>query len=296
MVNDTGTEVKHLVPGVMRCAKCAFRLVRTNLHVGSGSFSSGDSKTEPCPNGCGPLWPETWELRAREAEKQLESLLTTEAGKRPPASHIHCGNCAAEKCDGVAVAAQPPRDPSPEWLLLARAEGRAEFLAILLNESPEGFGETDEYIGSHAIADTGDYGSHWNEANLRELFQVDELTYSYLDNLASTYWSQQAEIESLTERLARNPIASESAAQPIPNPELFYLQVHGSYSGDSLIWWREGKHGYTCDIKQAHAFTREEAYAQHRCRPEDRPWRKDYVDAHLQHHVSNERAKWKDAQ
>jgi hypothetical protein len=83
----------------------------------------------------------------------------------------------------------------------------------------------------------------------------------------------------------------------LPSEEpLYYLQIHGSYSGDSLLWWREGKHGYTCDIKKAHVFTKAEAYAQHASRIEDRPWRKDYVDAHLQHHVSNEHAKWKDAQ
>jgi len=66
--HEPGT-APHLVPGVMRCAKCSFRLVRTNLHVPSGGFSAGDNKTEPCPNGCGPLWPETWEQRAREAEQ-----------------------------------------------------------------------------------------------------------------------------------------------------------------------------------------------------------------------------------
>lgn len=69
---------------------------------------------------------------------------------------------------------------------------------------------------------------------------------------------------------------------------LYYLQVKG-YSGDSLLWWREGKHGYTPDITKAHVWTKEAAYAQHRCRPtKDFPWRKAYIDVHLQHHVSSE--------
>lgn len=86
------------------------------------------------------------------------------------------------------------------------------------------------------------------------------------------------------------------ASELPPSKELYYLQHHGCYSGDSLIWWREGKRGYTADIKQAHVFTKEEAYRQHECRPEDRPWRKEFVDANVQFHVSNELVKWKDAQ
>lgn len=31
------------------------------------------------------------------------------------------------------------------------------------------------------------------------------------------------------------------------------------YVGNSLVWWRKGHHGYTCDIKDAHVFRKEEA-------------------------------------
>lgn len=78
----------NLVPGVMRCAKCNFQLVRITLAVNVGKAIAGDSHTEPCPNGCGPLWPVTWEQyagqmqeaaelmaeRAIAAEKKLEAL------------------------------------------------------------------------------------------------------------------------------------------------------------------------------------------------------------------------------
>lgn len=60
------------VPGVMRCAKCNFALVRTNLYVQSGTTGQGHNETEPCPNGCGPLWPVTWEQEAREAYAVVE--------------------------------------------------------------------------------------------------------------------------------------------------------------------------------------------------------------------------------
>lgn len=61
-----------LVPGVVRCAKCSFQLHRTNLYLGSGTTGPGDSKTEPCPNGCGPLWPVTWQTWATEGWQQAE--------------------------------------------------------------------------------------------------------------------------------------------------------------------------------------------------------------------------------
>lgn len=56
-------------PGVMRCAKCSFRLIRNALHVQSGGISAGDSQSEPCPNGCGPLWPVTWQDECKAADQ-----------------------------------------------------------------------------------------------------------------------------------------------------------------------------------------------------------------------------------
>lgn len=64
--------MSNLVPGVMRCAKCGFEVVRKILHVNSGTIGPGDSKTEPCPNECGPLWPVTWEQWAADGWKAAE--------------------------------------------------------------------------------------------------------------------------------------------------------------------------------------------------------------------------------
>mgnify|MGYP004351664545 FL=1 len=76
-----------LVPGIVRCAKCAFQLARTTLYMGSGTVGAGDSKTEPCPNGCGPLWPVTWETWAREGWAEAERLHMEKAAA-PPAQGI----------------------------------------------------------------------------------------------------------------------------------------------------------------------------------------------------------------
>lgn len=94
-----------IVLGVMHCAKCNFELTRVTLYMGNGAVGPGDSNTEPCPNGCGPMWPVTWESRAREqmavaerffdekqkAEAELAALRTM-VEKAP-----HAINCATGK-------------------------------------------------------------------------------------------------------------------------------------------------------------------------------------------------------
>ncbi len=61
-----------LVPGVLHCAKCQFQLTKTNLYMATGTTGPGDNKTEPCPNGCGPLWPVTWKRYATDAYEQVD--------------------------------------------------------------------------------------------------------------------------------------------------------------------------------------------------------------------------------
>ena len=65
-------ERSDLVPGRMRCAKCSFALTRINLYVNHGTTGAGGNETEPCPNGCGPLWPVTWKQEAADTDKKLE--------------------------------------------------------------------------------------------------------------------------------------------------------------------------------------------------------------------------------
>lgn len=68
----------------------------------------------------------------------------------------------------------------------------------------------------------------------------------------------------------------------------YYLQTRG-YCGNSLMWWKKGKHGYTTDVRRAHVFTKAEAYGQAKVRPtEDFPWRKDYIDSNVEHSVNAE--------
>lgn len=60
---------------------------------------------------------------------------------------------------------------------------------------------------------------------------------------------------------------------------LYYLQDSRSFVGNCVMWWAKGGNGYTSDLSRAETYTLEAAMVQHRCRPSDVPWPKDYVDA-----------------
>jgi hypothetical protein len=58
--------------------------------------------------------------------------------------------------------------------------------------------------------------------------------------------------------------------------ELFYIRNEG-YLGNALIWWGIHSKGYTCDIRKAGKYTKEEA--ERRCtRDEDTAYSCDYID------------------
>jgi hypothetical protein len=69
---STASREASFVPGKMRCAKCGFTLLRKTLYMKSGTVGPGDNETEPCPNRCGPLWPQTWKQEAEELGELLE--------------------------------------------------------------------------------------------------------------------------------------------------------------------------------------------------------------------------------
>lgn len=61
-----------IAPGIMRCANCSFVLTKNSINMSAGTITAGDSKSEPCPNGCGPLWPVTWREKALQARDDSE--------------------------------------------------------------------------------------------------------------------------------------------------------------------------------------------------------------------------------
>ncbi|MBH1623843.1 hypothetical protein I5U15_14960 [Stenotrophomonas maltophilia] len=114
-----GDQRSDLVPGIVRCAKCSFQLHRTNLYLQSGTVGAGDSKTEPCPNGCGPLWPVTWETWAREGWAEAERLHLENAAlaaRQPVGEPVAWQSMATCPRDGTAVLLRWGEDHvSPGW-------------------------------------------------------------------------------------------------------------------------------------------------------------------------------------
>ncbi|AHK21988.1 hypothetical protein BF17_16475 [Yersinia similis] len=77
-----------ILPGVMQCAKCSFTLDRVSLNFGNGTVTAGGNEIEPCPNGCGPLHPDTWkrsreELCARFNAAEAELSAANEKLRKP---------------------------------------------------------------------------------------------------------------------------------------------------------------------------------------------------------------------
>ncbi|MCI1005237.1 hypothetical protein [Herbaspirillum sp. C7C8] len=65
--NDGGHEGRNLAPGVLHCAKCG-------LHATLIGKAYQQAKEEGCPNGCGPLWPLTWEQHTQKLGAQISEL------------------------------------------------------------------------------------------------------------------------------------------------------------------------------------------------------------------------------
>lgn len=100
-------EAALLCPGQMRCAKCKFELTRRTMYVQSGTIGAGTSETEPCPNGCGPLWPVTWEQEARSCYASLDRLFD-EKQKAEAERDALAARVAALEADGMMLVPKIP--------------------------------------------------------------------------------------------------------------------------------------------------------------------------------------------
>lgn len=74
-------EAKLYRPGVLRCAKCGFRLVSNVLNAATGNVHVHDT-TANCPNDGAPMWRVSWEEECRESdrcwEQQVERAVAAE--------------------------------------------------------------------------------------------------------------------------------------------------------------------------------------------------------------------------
>lgn len=102
-----------IAPGIMRCAGCGFVLTKNNINMAAGTITAGDSNTESCPNGCGPLWPVTWKEQAlqmrdssehwfEELQQSRQRIAELEANKGKPVMFID-GDISASDAEKLAA-------------------------------------------------------------------------------------------------------------------------------------------------------------------------------------------------
>lgn len=67
--NDGRHRESSLATGVLHCAKCG-------LHATLIGKAYQQAKEDGCANGCGPLWPLTWEQHVQRLEARIAELQT----------------------------------------------------------------------------------------------------------------------------------------------------------------------------------------------------------------------------
>jgi len=78
---------------------------------------------------------------------------------------------------------------------------------------------------------------------------------------------------------------AQAEPSPPPPPPLFYLQDARQVVGNSVLWWRKGSAGYTCDLNDAELFSEEQARAEHLNRDSDRYYSQAQIDALAERHI-----------
>lgn len=98
---------------------------------------------------------------------------------------------------------------------------------------------------------------------------------------AKTLLSMFTELDSETIKVwTPEQIEAVQFISDLPNEEndseMYYVRNKG-YLGNALLWWKKDCKGYTCDIRDAEKFTKDEA--EKICkRPQDTAYRCEYID------------------
>jgi hypothetical protein len=136
--------------GVMRCAKCKLQLIRTNLYVANGTTGPGDNKTEPCPNGCGPLWPVTWKEYAQKLEETVDKLWDElQASKDAQREGVPVAEVVDLQACFPSCAVVPPM-PVGTKLYIAPPHPRVEVTDEMVDRAMTAY---DEFLGMDDEAD-----------------------------------------------------------------------------------------------------------------------------------------------
>jgi hypothetical protein len=133
-------------------------------------------------------------------------------------------------------------------------------------------------IVSMLIAETG----YWNECSNPLLDGITIGAVGALSNVISAFL-----LELSPEDFQRAISKRKSHDADIPQePALFYVQ-HRGFCGDSFMWWKAGRCGYTPNLNQSAKMTLQE-FEQIRRPGEDFAWPVDLADRIAERHVNSE--------
>ena len=104
-----------IAPGIMRCAGCGFVLTKNNINMAAGTITAGDSNTEPCPNGCGPLWPVTWKEQALQMRDDSEQWFEELQQSRQRIAELEARTVTVQLPADNAAESESPEDDATAW-------------------------------------------------------------------------------------------------------------------------------------------------------------------------------------
>lgn len=121
-----------IAPGIMRCAGCGFVLTKNNINMAAGTITAGDSNTEPCPNGCGPLWPVTWKEQALQMRDDSEQWFEELQQSRQRIAELEARTVTVQLPADNAAESESPEDDATAWFDEGwNARGKADKEALI---------------------------------------------------------------------------------------------------------------------------------------------------------------------
>ena len=173
-------------PGVLRCAKCDFRLIKTKL-TPTGAFAN--EEPDSCPNCNVPMWRVTWKDEAHDAYKTAESQMDRALEAERKLAHSPAAEPVGLREDSlhlalsaiklIAVSVKTPDVPRALARIMAIArwagveeqyrelqkDGRIAFLASAATRE-EGKAMLAALATSARTDDSGVGGEHWSRQEI----------------------------------------------------------------------------------------------------------------------------------
>lgn len=194
MVNSSGSEDRY--ESEVTCEICRGRGIDAlaSPAVRDERVSEWSPMSNAPKNGCRILayrkgWQDDWLVVAWNQDIEEWCIAGTDVPapgctywQHMPGPPVDGDNAEALRTHQKVAAAGD--EPSAE-ILAARADGRAEALAIIMKQPPDS--ALDDYIESRPGFDD-EYDSYWDEQKLRELLRCDDKVWSLLQNAQNEYW------------------------------------------------------------------------------------------------------------